>query len=363
MRDEITLSGQVLFERRGTGGRLGVITLNRPEQLNALSFAMIREISDQLANWQEDPGVEQVVLLGAGHRGLCAGGDVLEIRSDVLGTGGEIAAQFFASEYRLDAATADLKKPYIAIMDGFTFGGGVGLSAHSRGWRVVTERTQIAMPETAIGFVPDVGGSYLLANMPGELGVHMGLTGARIDAADALATGFADHFVPTDSLPELLTRLETEHVDAVLADLSQTAAESVILKQRGWIDHAYAGETPAEILHRLDVFAEENPAAADAATAIRASSPTAISATLEVIRRNRNAGSLRAAIDLEYRVGMRLALGYDFLEGVRAQVLDKDRAPKWQPGRLADIDAAVITALLDDESAQVVDWARGPFPV
>ncbi|MGO1543486.1 MAG: enoyl-CoA hydratase/isomerase family protein [Gulosibacter sp.] len=363
MNDEVVRSGQVLFERRGPRGQLGVITLNRPRQLNALSYAMIREITSQLAAWRQDDTVAQILLVGAGDRGLCAGGDILEIREDVLATGGKVAAEFFASEYRLDAATGDLDKPYIAIMDGYTFGGGVGISAHSRGRRVVTERSRIAMPETAIGFSPDVGGTYLLARMPGETGIHAGLTGAHLDAADAIAAGFADHYVPADSLGELVSRLEVEEADAVLADLARPAPESELLAQRAWIDQAYAASTPLEILARLDEFAEEFSAAADAAKAIRASSPTAITAALEVIRRNRNAAHLREAIDLEYLVGMRLGTGHDFLEGVRAQVVDKDRMPKWQPAALADVLPSEIEQLFALEGGHVIDWGRGPLGV
>lgn len=361
MSEQTALSGQVRFERRGPGGRLGVITLNRPRQLNSLSFAMIREIGDRLARWHEDPEVEQFLLVGAGDRGLCAGGDVLEIRADVLATGGEVAAEFFASEYRLDAATADLAKPYVAIMDGYTFGGGVGLSAHSRGRRVVTERSRVAMPETAIGFIPDVGGTFLLARMPGETGLHAGLTGARLDAGDAIATGFADHFVAAQRLPELVRRLEREAADALLAELSRPAPSSRLLEERDWIDAAYSARTPREIVERLAALGETHPAAADAAAAIRAASPTAVAATLAVIRRNREAVDLRAAIDLEYRVGMRLAVAPDFREGVRAQVLDKDRNPAWLPADLDHVESAAVEALLDPEGGHIVDWRYGPF--
>lgn len=322
---------------------------------------MIREITNQLARWCDDPEVEQFLLVGAGERGLCAGGDILEIRADVLATGGKVAAEFFASEYRLDAATGDLEKPYVAIMDGYTFGGGVGISAHSRGRRVVTERSRIAMPETAIGFLPDVGGTYLLANMPGETGIHAGLTGARLDAGDAIAAGFADHFVPSQALPELFGRLETESADAVLADLSAPAPDSTMLGERSWIDEAYSAATPLEILDRLDEFAGVHPGAAEAAKAIRASSPTSIAATLEAIRRNRKASDVRTAIDIEYLVGMRLGVGPDFLEGVRAQVLDKDRNPQWLPRNLAGVSRDAVEALFDRNGGHVVDWSAGPF--
>lgn len=348
---------EVLFDRRGPRGRLGVVTLNRPRKLNTLSHAMIRAIAATLANWEDDPEVEQILLTGAGERGLCAGGDIVEIRDDLLassgtgGTGGEKAAAFFTDEYRLDASTAELRTPYIALMDGFTFGGGVGLSAHSRGYRVVTERSQIAMPETAIGFVPDVGGTWLLGQMPGEIGLHAGLTGARLTAGDALAMGFADHYLPSAQLPEFVSRLEDEPVDALLTDLTHPAPDSPLLKEREWIDEAYGAATVPEILARLEELAPAHPAAAEAAKAMHASSPTSLAATLEVIRRNRKAANLREAIELEYAVGMQLCVAADFLEGVRAQVVDKDRNPQWQPFEQSRVDA-----LFDPEFAQMLNW-------
>lgn len=344
-------SGQVLFERRGPGGRLGVITLNRPRQLNSLSHAMIRQIAAQLADWDADPEIAQILLIGAGERGLCAGGDIIEIRTDVLETGGHNAAAFFADEYRLDVATSELRKPYIALMDGYTFGGGVGLSAHSRGYRVVTERTQIAMPETAIGFIPDVGGTWLLGRMPGQTGLHAGLTGARLSAGDAIATGFADHFLPSERIPEFVSRLAEEPVSVLLPELAQPAPESALLQERAWLDEAYAAATVPEILARLEELAPTHPTAAEAAKAIRASAPTSLAATLEIIRRNRQAQHLREAIELEYRVGMQLCVAPDFLEGVRAQVIDKDRNPQWQA-----VDEDEVAGLFAPGSGPMLNW-------
>lgn len=351
-----TTAAEVLFDRRGPGGRLGVITLNRPRRLNALSHAMVREIAARLEEWNADDAIEQYLLLGAGERGLCAGGDITEIRDDVLATGGAGAGRFFADEYRLDAATAELPKPCVALMDGVTFGGGVGLSAHGRGGRVVTERSSIAMPEAAIGFVPDVGGTYLLSRMPGGLGLHAGLTGARLGAGDAIATGFADVFVPADALPELVRRLEAEAADAVLDDLRRPAPEPALAAERTWIDEAYAGDDPLEILERLDALAAAHPGAAAAAEAIRAASPTSIFATLELLRRNREAPTLRAALELEYRVGMRLAVAEDFAEGVRAMVVDKDRSPRWRPGSLEAVRREDVEALFDPRGGATLDW-------
>lgn len=351
---------QIVLERRGPGGRLAVLVLNRPRQLNALSHVMIRTIAATLARWRDDDSVEQVLLVGAGERGLCAGGDIAEVRDDFLNGDGSQAAEFLADEYRLDAATAEYPKPYVALMDGFTFGGGVGLSGHSTR-RIVTERSRIAMPETAIGFVPDIGGTWLLGRMPGLLGLHAALTGHRLDAADAIATGFADHYVRAERIPRLVELLETEHADAAIAAVEEAPPASSLVGERLWIDAAYAHEEPHDILHHLEALASTEPLAAQAAAAIRAASPTAVAATLELVRRSARVEHLRRAIDLEYRVGMRLVAEHDFLEGVRAMLIDKDRDPKWRPATLEAVDPHRIQELFDPVGALEIDWSLGPL--
>ena len=361
VRTEPSGTDHLVLERRGPGGRLGVIVLDRPRQLNALSYAMIRAITAALARWRDDDAVEQVLLVGAGERGLCAGGDIAEIRTDLVEGDGRIAAGFLADEYRLDAATAEYPKPYVAIMDGVTFGGGVGLSGHSSR-RVVTERSRIAMPETAIGFVPDIGGTWLLSRMPGELGLHAALTGHRLHAADAIATGFADHYVVSERVPRLVELLETESADAAIAAVEQAPPASALVGERIWIDAAYAHDEPHDILHHLEALADTQPLAKQAAEAMRTASPTAVAATLELVRRSRAVPSRRRAIDLEYRVGMRLVAQPDFLEGVRAMLVDKDRAPRWRPATLEEIDRERILALFDPADSPAIDWTKGPFP-
>ena len=358
-------NGQILTERRGPAGRLGHIVLNRPRQLNALSEAMIHALSEVIAAWRDDDSVEQILLTGAGERGLSAGGDIAEVRQDlVVDAEGRIdtsaAERFLGAEYRLDASIGDLTKPFVAVMDGYTFGGGVGLSGHAN-TRVVTERSQIAMPEAAIGFSPDVGGSYLLANMPGELGVHAGITGLRLGAGDAIATGFADHYVPAARLPELVSRLETCSAETAIAKLSEPAPAAELLDARGWVDEVYASRSPVEIVAGLEALASENEAAATALAAVRASSPLGVAATAELVRRNRAAATLRAAIELEYRVGIRLIAEPDFAEGVRAMLIDKDRQPRWQPSDLEQVSDARIQALFADADAPQLDWSLGPL--
>ncbi len=319
---------EVLFERRG---RLGVVTLNRPKAVNALTAGMASAMLDQLRRWADDDAVQAVLVRGAGDRGLCAGGDIVAIYRDML-AGGDATAEFWADEYRLNALIDAYPKPYVALMDGLVLGGGVGISAHGS-VRIVTERTRTGMPETTIGFVPDVGGTLLLSRSPGESGTHAALTGAHLSGADALFLGLADHFVPSGRLAELAVALETEPVESAVGRFAEQAPASALEQQREWIDRCYTGGDAGEILHRLR---EAGGDAAAAAETIEAKSPTAVKVTLASLRRVRGM-SLAEALAQEYRVGLRCLAGPDFREGIRAQVVDKDRTPRWQPAALADV--------------------------
>ena len=333
------LSRDVLFERRG---RLGVVTLNRPAAVNALTAGMAAAMLEQLTLWADDDAVAAVLVRGAGDRGLCAGGDIVAIYRDML-DGGDATADFWAVEYRLNLLIADYPKPYVAFMDGLVLGGGVGISAHGS-VRIVTERTRMGMPETTIGFVPDVGGTLLLSRSPGETGTHAALTGAHLTGADALFLGLADHFVPSDRLPELAAALETEPVEAALARFVEPAPASVLAAQQEWIDACYSSDDAEEILNRLRaVGAESAGEAAGAADTIEAKSPTAVKVALASLRRARGL-SLAQALGQEYRVGLRFLEGPDFREGIRAQVVDKDRNPRWKPATLAEVTAADVAA-------------------
>ncbi len=319
----------VLLRREG---RAAYLVLNRPRAINALTHEMVGLIRTALEQWAEDD-VRTVVLTGAGERGLCAGGDIVAMWRDAKAGGSENAA-FWADEYRLNALIADYPKPYVAIMDGIVLGGGIGLSAHA-GQRVVTERSRIGMPETGIGFLPDVGGTYLLAHAPGETGTHLGLTAGSVGAGDAIATGFADHFVPSDGIPALLADLAVRDADEALAAAEQAAPPSPLVEARSWLDPAYAGDDPVAIVERLRALGHEE--ATRAAAAIEAKSPTSVRVTLRALREAARMTSLQPALDLEYRLAMRFHTSHDFVEGVRAQVVDKDRDPKWSPARLADV--------------------------
>jgi len=335
MGEQAEETAEVLFERRG---RLGVVTLNRPRAVNALTAGMAAAMLDQLTLWAEDDDVAAVLVHGAGERGLCAGGDIVAIYKDML-DGGSATADFWAVEYRLNLLISEYPKPYVAFMDGLVLGGGVGISAHGS-VRIVTERTRTGMPETTIGFVPDVGGTLLLSRSPGETGTHAALTGAHLSGADAVFLGLADTFVPSGRLADLAAALETEPVDAAVARFAEPAPPSVLAAQQEWMDACYAGDDAEEILRRLRTVGGE---AADAADTIAAKSPTAVKVALASLRRVSGL-SLAEALEREYRVGLRFLAGPDFREGIRAQVVDKDRTPHWQPASLAEVSRDEVEA-------------------
>ncbi|WP_435598862.1 enoyl-CoA hydratase/isomerase family protein [Streptomyces anulatus] len=316
-----------------TEGRTGRLILNRPRALNALTHPMVLRIEEALTAWRDDPAVEVVVISGAGERGLCAGGDIRAIHEDAR-TGGTESAAFWRDEYRLNALIARYPKPYVALMDGIVMGGGVGVSAHGT-VRIVTERSRVAMPETGIGFVPDVGGTYLLALAPGELGTHLALTGAPVGAADALLCGLADHFVPSERLDRLVEDLARTSVHDALAEHVGQAPPGELAARREWIDHCYAAGTVEEIVDRL--VASGVPAVEEAATTLSAKSPTALKVTLTSLRRARGLGPLERVLEQEYRVSCAALTSPDLVEGIRAQVIDKDRAPRWSPAHLSGV--------------------------
>ncbi|MFC9998018.1 enoyl-CoA hydratase/isomerase family protein [Nocardia sp. NPDC127526] len=339
---------EVLIDKRDG---LGLITLNRPKAINALNHPMALVILDALREWADDDEVRTVVLTGAGERGLCAGGDIVAIHTDAqnavaAGDSAYAAAdsasgRFWRDEYILNALIGRYPKPYVAIMDGIVMGGGVGLSGHAS-HRIVTERSKVGMPETGIGFIPDVGGTYLLAHAPGEIGTHIALTTARMSAGDAIAAGFADHFVPSEHLPALLEALHSTDADTAIAKFAQPAPVSEFAAQRDWIDYCYAADTVEEIVHRLqsDGRGESAKAAAD----VLSKSPVALKVTLRSLRGARTAASLEEVLNREYRVSAASLNTHDLVEGIRAQVIDKDRNPQWQPATLADVTAADVDA-------------------
>lgn len=326
-----------------TTGRLGRLELNRPRAINALNHEMVGLLQDALDAWRDDDAVRTVLLTGRGERGLCAGGDIVSIWKDAK-AGTHESARFWSEEYVLNHAISTYPEPYVAVMDGIVLGGGIGVSAHAS-HRVVTERSSLGMPETGIGFVPDVGGTWLLSHAPGELGTHLGLTAGSVGPGDAVALGLADHFVPSDRLEELSRRLADEDPDAVLADLAQEAPEATLLAQRAWIDECYAGDDAAAILARLREHS--SPEAQQAAATLAKRSPFAVTTTLRALREAAGLPDLGAALAMELRLTVRFLDVPDFVEGVRAQVIDKDRNPQWQPASLDEVDPAAVAALFE----------------
>ncbi|MFF2656083.1 enoyl-CoA hydratase/isomerase family protein [Kitasatospora sp. NPDC058032] len=326
-------------------GAVGRIVLDRPRALNSLTHGMVVDVRAALEEWAADDAVRVVVLTGAGERGLCAGADIRAIHDDAK-AGGAGTRAFFRDEYRLNALIARYPKPYVAVMDGITMGGGVGLSAHGS-VRIVTERSVVAMPETRIGLVPDVGGSRLLARAPGELGTHLGLTAASMTAGDALLCGFADHFVPSASLPALLTDLAdlTGSPAEVVARYAEQAPAAPLAEQRGWIDACYAADSVEEIVARLT--AGGAPEAKPAAEELAERSPTMLKVTLAALRRARAHGSLEESLVQEYRVSCAALAHHDLVEGIRAQVVDKDRDPHWSPAALTGVDERSVAAFFE----------------
>ena len=341
-------------------GRLGHVLLNRPQAINALTHEMVVEIAAALAVWATDDSVETVAISGAGERGLCAGGDVTAMYRSAVAEGADAgveAAAFWADEYALNSTIAHYPKPYVALMTGVVLGGGVGVSAHGS-HRVVTETTKLGMPEVTIGFVPDVGGTRLLARAPGELGTHLALTGGTITGADAIALGFADSYVPSVALPALLDDLERMPAADAIARHAAAVPASDLLTQRAWVDEAYAGDDPVVIVERL-----QNSGVAEAraaASVIRSKSPTSVAVALEALRRAARLDTLEEVLDQEYRVGLRMLAGADMREGIRAQVIDKDRTPHWRPPTLEQVDRADVLSYFEPLGERELGLATRP---
>lgn len=319
---------------------VGIVTLNRPKAINSLNDVMVAGLQQALTTWENDDSVRSVLLTGAGERGLCAGGDVVALRQSALGDGSS-ARQFWSDEYRLNAHIGRYRKPYVAVMDGIVMGGGVGVGAHGN-VRVVTDKTKMGMPEVGIGFIPDVGGTYLLARTPGLLGLHAALTGAPFSGADTIALGFADHFVPHERLHDFAEAVITDGHEDALNSYAEEPPPSALLAQRDWIDSCYAGDTVADILD--DLRAHDEQAARDAAELIATRSPIALSVTLTAVRRAGHLRTLEEVLQQEFRVSVASAKSHDFVEGIRAQLVDKDRNPQWSPATLAECDDAAIDA-------------------
>ncbi|NDV86024.1 enoyl-CoA hydratase/isomerase family protein [Aurantimonas aggregata] len=325
-------------------GRAGRITLNRPQALNALNHGMVVAIEAALRAWESDGRVALVVIDAAGDRAFCAGGDIAELYR--RGLAGDLGAgrRFWAEEYRLNRLIRHYPKPFVALMDGIVMGGGVGLSAHGS-HRIVTERSMVAMPECAIGLVPDVGASLLLATAPGRLGEYLGLTGFRMGAADAILAGFADVAVASDRLAELVARLVEIGDPGVSEIYSMAPADAgVLAERRTVIDRLFEASDAAVLVGGLS--ADGSAFAAQTLEAIRKGSPLSVAATLAIIRTVRRDPTIETALRHEYRFTFRSQEYGDLQEGIRAAVIDKDRTPRWSVARLEDLPARRVEAML-----------------
>lgn len=321
---------------------LATVTLNRPKALNALNLEMIRAIGPQLSDWAEDQAVATVAMLGAGDKAFCAGGDVRALvlaRREDPNT--KLTHDFFWHEYRLNRQIHRYPKPYVAIIDGIAMGGGVGLSVPGR-YRVITEKTVFAMPEMGIGLFPDVGGSFYLSRAPGEIGVYLALTGARLTAADVMYCGFGTHYVPSAQIPELLEALAKGPADEVLPRFHRQPGNAQIARHRGAIDRCFAAPTVESILDSLlHEGGDWGRHARD--EIVTKKSPTSLKVTLQQIRRGRLLG-FEDCMRMEFRLVQSFMRGHDFFEGVRALLIDKDQNPRWNPPDLASVTEPMVQA-------------------
>ena len=326
-------------------GAAGIIRLNRPKAINAMTFEMSIGIDKALDQFETDPAVALVLLEGAGERGLCAGGDIRGLYESSR-EGGDLGKRFWRQEYIMNARIARFAKPYVAFMDGLVMGGGVGLSAHGS-HRVVTEKTKLAMPEVGLGFFPDVGGTWLLSHSPGEIGTYFGLTGQTMNGPDAIYAKFADAVVPSGKLAGLRETLVNLRVGASAAEVKAAIdgfatgeTSGPVAAQQSQIDRWFAHDRMEDIV--ADLKRDGSELAQATLKALNEKSPRGMVVTLKLLRLARGASSLEQCLVREYRAALEVFKSDDFREGVRAAVIDKDRNPKWSPPRIEDVTPDMV---------------------
>jgi enoyl-CoA hydratase len=340
----MTSDQDILF---GRDGGIGTVLLNRPQALNAFTLPMYRRFDPMLREWADDPAIHAVLIEGAGDRAFCAGGDVRRVYEAGKGISGDrdFTSVFFAEEYRIIRRIHHYPKPYIAIIDGITMGGGAGVSVNGD-YRIATERTMFAMPETSIGLFPDVGATRFLNVCPGQIGRYLGLTGVRLGPADALYCGFATHFVPLARVPELKAALaaanwrpgdEHAQVEPLLAQFAADPGPPPLAARRAMIDRCFAPERVEAILDALEAETGDPAWSGETRALLLTKSPTSLRITLRQLVLGQGF-DLEDALRLEYRLTQHVMAAHDFYEGVRAALVDKDQKPRWQPSSLAEID-------------------------
>lgn len=334
------MSDDIAIRIDGCAGR---ITLLRPKALNALTHEMCLAVDDALRSWRDDPAVAVILIEGEGEKAFSAGGDIVEMYE--TGMRGEFAygRQFWRDEYRMNARIAAYPKPVVSFLQGFTMGGGVGLGCHGS-HRIVGDTSQIAMPECGIGLIPDVGGTYLLARAPGRLGEYYGMTGARMGPGDAILTRFASHYMPEDiwdsAKEDLITRGEVRTLDAQCRPAPAAKITPYRTEIDADFDHAAGFSVEDALTGRDSAFAQ------NALKGLRRAAPLSAACALSLIRSARRTRDLKTALKAEYRWTWRAASDGDFLEGIRAQVIDKDRTPRWQHEALTDVSDAAVAAMM-----------------
>jgi len=338
----VALDDDIHIRKSGLAGR---ITLTRPEALNAMTYDMCMAIGDILAQWENDESVRLIAIDAEGSRAFCSGGDIADLYTTGKAGDFEYGRKFWADEYRINAQIKNYSKPYIAIMDGIVMGGGVGISAHGS-HRIVTENTLFAMPECGIGLAPDVGGNWLLSHAPGHVGEYLGTTGARLKAADCLTAGIGDCFVPEKSLPELIAALEDTGELSFLETFSGEPEPGTLEKDLSAINSYFANGSAADIVSALEAAGGEWEV--QAAKLMRRNCPLSVACAIELVRRSRRFTSIEDVLALEYRFTFRSMSHGDFIEGIRAQIIDKDRKPAWNPATLEALEDQKISGMLEN---------------
>lgn len=326
-------------------GHAGLISLNRPGAIHALTLPMVHAMTEALLKWKDDDAVKCIVIDHAEGRGFCAGGDIAFLRNSALNDKGESGRKFFHDEYQLNHLLFTYPKPVVAFMDGITMGGGVGISQPAR-FRVATDNTRFAMPETGIGLFPDVGGGWYLSRLEGRVGQFLALTGARLDGAECLALGLATHYLPAEALAEAKARIATEDVeriDGILGTLSAHPAEARIVSNILAINRHFASDRYEDILASLE--ADDGDWAMKELATLRTKSPQTCKVALRQLATSASLDDFADNMRMEYRIGSRVLVRPDFAEGVRAVIVDKDNDPKWNPATAEGVSEELLDAI------------------